>query len=108
MTYMLLLNCALKLVEEIILFYDARSKKHQSLLDISTDFFRISEYGYQIDVGWGCDYLCFVESTVLFFHALCYCFTIQICCNCCSTVTQLLSTNIYRAFHNVLPDYKHL
>ena len=30
-TYMLLLNCALKLVEEIILYYDARSKKHQNL-----------------------------------------------------------------------------
>ena len=29
MTYMLLLNCALKLVEEIILYYDARLKKHQ-------------------------------------------------------------------------------
>ena len=29
MTYMLLLNCALKLVDEIILYYDARSKKHQ-------------------------------------------------------------------------------
>ena len=29
MTYMLLLNCALKLVEEIILYYDARSIKHQ-------------------------------------------------------------------------------
>ena len=29
MTYMLLLNCALKLVEEIILYYDARSKKYQ-------------------------------------------------------------------------------
>jgi len=29
-TYMLLLNCALKLVEEIILYYDARSKKHQN------------------------------------------------------------------------------
>jgi len=28
-TYMLLFNCALKLVEEIILYYDARSKKHQ-------------------------------------------------------------------------------
>ena len=28
-TYMLLLNCELKLVEEIILYYDARSKKHQ-------------------------------------------------------------------------------
>ena len=29
MTYMLLLNCALKLVEEIILYYDARSNKHK-------------------------------------------------------------------------------
>ena len=29
MTYMLLLNYALKMVEEIILYYDARSKKHQ-------------------------------------------------------------------------------
>ena len=33
-TYMLILNCALKLVEEIILYYDARSKKYQS----STEF----------------------------------------------------------------------
>ena len=30
MTYMVLLNCALKLVKEIILYYDARSKKHQT------------------------------------------------------------------------------
>ena len=29
---MLLLNCALKLVEEIILYYDSRSKKHQMYL----------------------------------------------------------------------------
>ena len=29
MTYILLLNCALKLFEEIILYYDARSKKHK-------------------------------------------------------------------------------
>ena len=29
MTYMLLSNCALKLVEEIILYYDVRSKKHK-------------------------------------------------------------------------------
>ena len=28
-TYMFILNCALKLVEEIILYYDARSKKHK-------------------------------------------------------------------------------
>ena len=37
MTYKLLLNCELKLVEEIILYYDARSKKQKkinnSLLD---------------------------------------------------------------------------
>ena len=31
-TYMLLLNCALKLVEDIILYYDARSKKNIKLL----------------------------------------------------------------------------
>ena len=29
MTYMFILKCTLKLVEEIILYYDARSKKHQ-------------------------------------------------------------------------------
>ena len=29
-TYMLLLNCTLKLVNEIILYYNARSKKHQN------------------------------------------------------------------------------
>ena len=29
MTYMFILKCALKLVEEIILYYDAGSKKHQ-------------------------------------------------------------------------------
>jgi len=32
MTYMFILKCALKLVEEIILYYDARSKKHQNIL----------------------------------------------------------------------------
>jgi len=32
-TYMLLMNCALKLVEEIILYYDAESKKHQITWD---------------------------------------------------------------------------
>ena len=36
MTYMLLLNCALKLVEEIILYYDARSKKHQIIIIVHT------------------------------------------------------------------------
>ena len=34
MTYMLLLNCALKLVEEIILYYDARSKKYKKKLKL--------------------------------------------------------------------------
>ena len=29
MTYMFILKCALKLIEEIILYYDARSKKHK-------------------------------------------------------------------------------
>ena len=29
MTYMFILKCALKLVEEIILYYDARSKKQK-------------------------------------------------------------------------------
>ena len=38
MTYMLLLNCAIKLVEEIILYYDARSKKHQRTLHVSDRF----------------------------------------------------------------------
>ena len=41
MTYMLLLNCALKLVEEIILHYDARSKKHkkhQIIYNVSVSF----------------------------------------------------------------------
>jgi len=37
-TYMLLLNCVLKLVEEIILYYDARSKKHQiKLMQLISD-----------------------------------------------------------------------
>ena len=35
MTYMFILKCALKLVEEIILYYDARSKKHQISLQCS-------------------------------------------------------------------------
>ena len=39
-TYMLLLNCALKLVQEIIIYYDARSKKHQitQIVSIFTNF----------------------------------------------------------------------
>ena len=46
-TYMLLLNCALKLVEEIILYYEARSKKHQITffksisLDLSNYLFEV-------------------------------------------------------------------
>ena len=40
MIYMLLLNCALKLVEEIILYYDAQSKKHKltNVLQLPTVF----------------------------------------------------------------------
>ena len=38
MTYMFILKCALKLVEEIILFYDARSKKHQNTIRSTNTF----------------------------------------------------------------------
>ena len=34
MTYMFILKCALKLVEEIILYYDVRSKKHHNTKNI--------------------------------------------------------------------------
>ena len=34
MTYMFILKCALKLVLKNILYYDARSKKHQSKMHI--------------------------------------------------------------------------
>ena len=37
MTYMLLLNCTLKLVEEIILYYDARSKERQVAVKVYVD-----------------------------------------------------------------------
>ena len=37
MTYMLLLNCALKLAEEIFLYNDARSKKHQIKIPTNTE-----------------------------------------------------------------------
>ena len=33
MTYMFILKCALKLVLKNILYYDARSKKHQTIPD---------------------------------------------------------------------------
>ena len=36
MTYMFILKCALKLVEEIILYYDARSKKQQNRDKVNT------------------------------------------------------------------------
>ena len=39
MTYVFILKCALKLVEEIILYYDARSKKHQITEIFSFIFF---------------------------------------------------------------------
>ena len=35
MTYMFILKCALKLVEEIILYYDAQSKKHRISFSLS-------------------------------------------------------------------------
>ena len=46
-TYMLLLNCPLKLVEEIILYYDARSKKHQitHLWLFKYNFLTFSDFG---------------------------------------------------------------
>ena len=45
MTYMLLLNCALKLVEEIILYYNTRSKKLQIALHVSDAFcFHLQEH----------------------------------------------------------------
>ena len=55
MTYMLLVNCALKLVEEIILYYDARSKKHKKVslsahththTHTHTHFIRVSSFHY--------------------------------------------------------------
>ena len=46
MTYMLLLNCALKLVEEIILYYDTWSIKHQiSLFCLKARMSRNSSVG---------------------------------------------------------------
>ena len=39
MTYTFILKCALKLVEEIILYYDARSKKHQIKVSSSVRLF---------------------------------------------------------------------
>ena len=38
MTYVFILKCALKLVEEIILYYDARSKKHQITIMLLMSF----------------------------------------------------------------------
>ena len=42
MTYMFILKCALKLVEEIILYYDARLKEHQKyfLIFVTKNYFR--------------------------------------------------------------------
>ena len=45
-TYMFILKCALKLVEEIIIYYDARSKKHQIW---KKNFDKvIKKYGYKM------------------------------------------------------------
>ena len=61
MTYMLLLNCALNLVEEIILYYDARLKKHQKNIKIPlTDTLC---HAYCI-VSWGTALI--TVSTILF------------------------------------------
>ena len=45
-THMLLLNCALKLVEEIILYYDARSKKHKKM-----DIYRSVNISFHVQVS---------------------------------------------------------
>ena len=37
MTYMFILKCALKLVPKNILYYDARSEKHQNLVSVLFD-----------------------------------------------------------------------
>ena len=47
MTYMFILKCALKLVEEIILYYDARSKKHQSSGSCYCSCNRYAIYSYK-------------------------------------------------------------
>ena len=44
MTYMFILKCALKLVEVIILYYDARSKKHQRTNFYSLNSFKSALY----------------------------------------------------------------
>ena len=38
MTYMFILKCALMLVEDIIIYYDAGSKKHQTVKSIYSVF----------------------------------------------------------------------
>ena len=45
MTYMFILKCALKLVEEIILYYDARSKKHQNVENCNVTYILLMNKG---------------------------------------------------------------
>ena len=52
MTYMLL-NCALKLVEEIILYYDARSKKHKNTAKVASRWFLIQYNFFVIYTKYG-------------------------------------------------------
>ena len=39
-------NCALKLVDEIILYYDARSKKHQIIKCLGVFYWMCHETGF--------------------------------------------------------------
>ena len=57
MTYMLLLNCALKLVEEIILYYDARPKEHQSILNSLQAFPSVKTRNRKCELTFGVLYL---------------------------------------------------
>ena len=54
MTYMLLLNCTLKLVEEIILYYDARSKKHQNINTLMYKVWHVEKYKitFKLIIHW--------------------------------------------------------
>ena len=42
-------NCALKLVDEIILYYDARSKKHQITQFCVTPYLAVRHYKFPAD-----------------------------------------------------------
>ena len=44
-------NCALKLVDEIILYYDARSKKHQ-IAELDVCYYSHMNYILMYQKGW--------------------------------------------------------